>query len=685
MVNKSALESADIPIKARLQAFGDKMAATSLINILQARYKSHSQQFIRRISEFEPRSYHGLNGRIIADSQMPNGDLTPTQGMTAANRRPAGICYVKIAVDITFTDLDSTDGQAYPFTYFVRLPMENRTVQNSTGNDVELNTFHGDADWARTLVQADLDLIWDNPKSLNKPFWLTPPTITDPSADAQIEFDKCIRRLETISLEAAWPFATAKVFSQTCPNFTDDPASVIQGIHQESTKDNEKITLSVEQYFKSIQTLTNFLPKTESWSIDVVQHFCNNVTPAVREQMQTQSYNYDASKGSKFPFDQIMNLQAAFAAATLAEKNLARVRNIAKNEMQASHAFHAQVNASRAEDTIKKYTNEVACWGCGGNHPWANKAGQLFCPKKDDPACQKKAAAARIDFVARAKKRNKEKSEKRKAQSAMTSLLDGVNADELKAFISSRSPEKKAKRQTGATNEFDDTICLTTLLCFPANMASKPLLPINIDTHLPHFDLAVGQRESTSIFKISLAFDTCAVTNVGWSNYHLAIAKKYPQIVKSLTWAKDKYTPLTLSGVVSPEDANKDDEKRHQTILPAVIEYHMPYLSKAGTATSFKIAIGPNVAVNTIIGMSMIKAGKLSLDVEDDLIDSGVLETNPFKVIYKPTVRAMPNTLNSNDENKTLLTDSDNHVSIETINACSSQAFTPSSESTTSE
>ena len=114
MVNKSALESADIPIKARLQAFGDKMAATSLINILQAQYQSHSQQFIHRISKFKPRSYHGLNGRIIADSQMPNGDLTPTQGMTAANRRPAGICYVKIAVDITFTNLDSTDGQAYP-------------------------------------------------------------------------------------------------------------------------------------------------------------------------------------------------------------------------------------------------------------------------------------------------------------------------------------------------------------------------------------------------------------------------------------------------------------------------------------------------------------------------------------------------------------------------------------------
>jgi hypothetical protein len=212
--------------------------------------------------------------------------------MTATNRRPAGICYVKISVDINFTDLDSTDSQAYPFSYFVRLPTENRTVQNSTGGDVELDTFHGENGWARTIMQADLDLIWDHPKSLKKHFWLTPPTISDPSADAQIEFANCIRRLETISLEAAWPFAAAKVFSQTCPNFTDDPASVIQGIHRESTKDNKKVTLSVEQYFKSIQTLTNFLPKTKSWSIDVFQHFINNVTPAVREQMQTQSYYY---------------------------------------------------------------------------------------------------------------------------------------------------------------------------------------------------------------------------------------------------------------------------------------------------------------------------------------------------------------------------------------------------------
>jgi hypothetical protein len=83
------------------------------------------------------------------------------------------------------------------------------------------------------------------------------------------------------------------------------------------------------------------------------------------------------------------------------------------------------------------------------------------------------------------------------------------------------------------------------------------------------------------------------VTNIGWSNYHLAITKKDTEIVKSLTWAKYKFTPLTLSGIVSPKDTKIDDEKRHQTILPMIIEYHMPYISKAGSPTSFKVASSP--------------------------------------------------------------------------------------------
>jgi hypothetical protein len=154
----------------------------------------------------------------------------------------------------------------------------------------------------------------------------------------------------------------------------------------------------------------------------------------------------------------------------------------------------------------------------------------------------------------------------------------------------------------------------------------------------------------------------------------LAITKQYPQLIKSLVWAQDKYRPLTLSGVVSSDDPNSES-KKYQTVLPAIIEYHWPYLITQGSPTSFKVAI--NIAINTISGMSMIRAGKFSLDIEDDLIDSGLLDTTPFLVTYKPTNRSMPNTHRHANNNKqsfgTLNTNL--HISYKTITACMTEEF----------
>jgi hypothetical protein len=99
---------------------------------------------------------------------------------------------------------------------------------------------------------------------------------------------------------------------------------VIQEIHQQSKKhgSEEIIKLSVAEYFKSIQTLTNFLLKSGVWPINVIQHFIIHTTPAIRQQIQTQNCIYDAAISSKAPFDQIINLQLAFVAAMLAERNL---------------------------------------------------------------------------------------------------------------------------------------------------------------------------------------------------------------------------------------------------------------------------------------------------------------------------------------------------------------------------
>ncbi len=141
LVNKSALESADVSPKVRLQSFSDLTGTTSLIGILQARHVDFALAFIKRAQSFTVRSYHGPNGLIIPNCTQDDGTLKLTDNQTQGNRCPEDIQYVKIACDVVFTDLTPDNIQPYPFTFFVCLKMDTRTVSNSTGNDIQLTTF----------------------------------------------------------------------------------------------------------------------------------------------------------------------------------------------------------------------------------------------------------------------------------------------------------------------------------------------------------------------------------------------------------------------------------------------------------------------------------------------------------------------------------------------------------------
>ncbi len=325
LVNKSALEATDINPKVRLQSFSDLTGTTSLVGILQARHIAHALSFIRRAQSFTVRSYHRPNGLIISDCLQANGNLKPTDNQTQANRRPEDIQYVKIACDVVFSDITPVNTQLYPFTFFVRLQMESRTVTNSTGNDVTLQTFFGPDDWASSTDQTILDAIWDHPKSLKKPFNLIPPSIVDPNADAQIQIKACVDTLESLTPTAAWEDISKKIFPQICPNSVDDPSSIIQSIHQvsyNSSTPDQKIILSVTQYFNAIQRLTSFLPKSRDWSIDVTQHFLSHLVTDVRDQMKGQGHFYDPATATRAPFAQISTLQTSFSSAILAESNI---------------------------------------------------------------------------------------------------------------------------------------------------------------------------------------------------------------------------------------------------------------------------------------------------------------------------------------------------------------------------
>ena len=338
------------------------------------------------------------------------------------------------------------------------------------------------------------------------------------------------------------------------------------------------------------------------------------------------------------------------------------------------------VNLSVCEKTIRAYTEapisrstEKLCWGCGSkDHVYAIK-NSIICPNKDLAGVKEKTENVRADFNARRKEiRNK----KRKADGSG----DGKKSDkkfatlgEIKALLAEHSSPPKPSKDavclaTGINTasmshedvlsfkEFmedhtpietpehfsvltDDSQCLTIAVLATGNPI-KPPLPINFDTHLPHLNFSIGKKEDKS-FQINIAYDTCAVLNVGYAAYHLAIAKKFPSVVKSLTWAKKEFSPLVLSGIVSEEKSNNPSSKT-TTLLPATIEYFTPYVTNDDAPVTLKVALGSNVGVNTIMGLSTIKNAKLGLDLQANVFEAGILKCEPFQVLFKPTSRGIP-------------------------------------------
>jgi hypothetical protein len=111
----------------------------------------------------------------------------------------------------------------------------------------------------------------------------------------------------------------------------------------------------------------------------------------------------------------------------------------------------------------------------------------------------------------------------------------------------------------------------------------------------------------------------------------------------------------------------------------------MPYKSKEGYQTMLKIALGEMVSVSTIMGMSMIKPAKLSLDLNDNVVDPGVLDIEPFPVTYKQPIKSIPDFQNLESSGKSLITETiPPHISIEDIQKCRQVVFTTKTVKVTS-
>ena len=106
--------------------------------------------------------------------------------------------------------------------------------------------------------------------------------------------------------------------------------------------------------------------------------------------------------------------------------------------------------------------------------------------------------------------------------------------------------------------------------------------------------------------------------------------------------------------------------------LKAVVEFFMPYSTDNNDQTSIKFAIGNEVSVNCLIGMSFIQDAKLVIDLNDNVIESKILKTNPFPIQFMRPSKHLPKKMSpSIDSSSSTLnacaTDMHHHV-LECIN-----------------
>jgi hypothetical protein len=182
-------------------------------------------------------------------------------------------------------------------------------------------------------------------------------------------------------------------------------------------------------------------------------------------------------------------------------------------------------------------------------------------------------------------------------------------------------------------------------ICVECNSPpARRILPVPIQPSFPHIALQLGQVLGCSkCLSIRCVVDTAAALNTGNLHYYAAIARAYPHTVAAIFSAAD-HNPIVLSGIVQQGGASVT------TDLTVAFQFHMPYLTREGHPTTLLVACGPNVTVNTILGLPFIQGTRMVLDASDQVAELRALDTPPFALDFRRAMCTVPPVSGTTDE-----------------------------------
>jgi hypothetical protein len=662
--NRTNVECSGLDDRNKLSIMGRIHKSEAIVNITQAELTIKSSA-VMNPANMTILSYHTKAGVTIDNCIDPLTTLLKTlQDGTIAACRPDEIMYAKVNSTLDFSSYDTINNPSLQVSFFIRLPTTD-IILTLAGRVRTLHTFTGDSDWLNSATfQAD---ILNHPEGINKPFALEPATFgTVATTNSDIKKKEIADKVREISV----PIIYTKIFAQLCPNYAEDPSSTITNIRQQYVDEmGQTLTMSVDDYYQAILNCMLTFDQAAPYPVDVHRVFCGNLAPMFKDELE-KTYKAHLITQSQNAYHQLTILSDAHRAATVAEKSIHNTMQIVQLSNANAHGFLSlPVFQSPAEKALaeNRTANERAphdpskqekdCWGCRGNHTWWDRINKLVsCPNKDKPGVK---AAADAKFAEHKKKvsERRKSNRKRGSSSQMVHFFDMMSPKDKESELSSTEKADSARaffqsmwgQPSGVAGiafkqkPADSTVRHHTFISVLSSSTpnQRPMLPIPLSTNLPHIALGLGLPDSDFQPKTMAILDTAAALSTGNADYHLKIAETYPQLVKSIIWAKDQFSPISLSGVIKDQDT----AQQFVTELPAVIEYHMPYHTADGSPTSLKIAIGKHVAVNLILGLTFLQSTNTQIDLNDNVADCKLLSSEPFDIVLMSPACGLPRVL----------------------------------------
>jgi hypothetical protein len=422
--NKTALYIPGINRRPMLDTLGTQLNLSAIVDGILGDWNHHFCRNWCNFAHLTILSFHSNAGTQVNNTTDPNNSavlLPVVDGPYVECCKQ--VRFVHMQLNLDFASLVPPGVQGLTILrveFYIELPQSSCNMLNGNAQNYRLTSWLGNANLctisatnftcdvlAHTLQDGPIDLLCPD-------FNLT---------SAKTDFTNIEAEISLKIIRLATPSVLDSLFNQLCPGYSKEPHEALDHVRQRYNYTNgNKVFLSVFDYYTQILAASRPFIDMETLPVSICQAFIDSLDQRLSAGFCTHFPNYSISQDCSATHQRTV-LQEMLQAALRAETEYNNIRAIASEAsgLGSGQTFSAQVNASQAEKTITKYSNDTSsnksgnsskgplrCYGCGGPHPWSlleHGIHVIKCPNASNPGIQENARKTIKRIQAKQKKK----------------------------------------------------------------------------------------------------------------------------------------------------------------------------------------------------------------------------------------------------------------------------------------